>query len=72
MPGSGNVFYGIAPADCGFCAQPVHFDTGIDTYGFLDPEEILSAAKHTGRDGAQRFGIVGSIVNSPPVQCIRP
>jgi biotin synthase len=36
----------------------VHFDTGTDTYGFLDPEEILAAAKRAERDGAQRFGIV--------------
>jgi biotin synthase len=53
-----NAKAGNCAEDCGFCAQSVHFDTGIDTYGFLDPEEILEAAKRAERDGAQRFGIV--------------
>jgi biotin synthase len=53
-----NAKAGDCAEDCGFCAQSVHFDTGIDTYGFLDPEEILKAAKRAERDGAQRFGIV--------------
>jgi biotin synthase len=53
-----NAKAGNCAEDCGFCAQSVHFDTGIDTYGFLDPEEILEAAQRAERDGAQRFGIV--------------
>ena len=53
-----NAKAGNCAEDCGFCAQSVHFDTGIENYGFLDPEEILSAAKRAERDGAQRFGIV--------------
>jgi biotin synthase len=53
-----NAKAGNCAEDCGFCAQSVHFDTGIDTYGFLDPEEILDAAQRAERDGAQRFGIV--------------
>lgn len=53
-----NAKAGNCAEDCGFCAQSVHFDTGIDTYGFLDPEQILEAAKRAERDGAQRFGIV--------------
>jgi len=53
-----NAKAGDCAEDCGFCAQSVHFDTGIDTYGFLDPDEILEAAKRAERDGAQRFGIV--------------
>ena len=53
-----NAKAGSCAEDCGFCAQSVHFDTGIDTYSFLDPEEILAAAKRAERDGAQRFGIV--------------
>ncbi|MFB6170953.1 MAG: biotin synthase BioB [Haloarculaceae archaeon] len=53
-----NAKAGNCAEDCGFCAQSVHFDTGIDTYGLLDPEEILAAAKRAERDGAQRFGIV--------------
>jgi biotin synthase len=53
-----NAKAGDCAEDCGFCAQSVHFDTGIDTYGFLGPEKILDAAKRAERDGAQRFGIV--------------
>jgi len=53
-----NAKAGDCAEDCGFCAQSVHFDTGIDTYGLLDPEEILAAARRAERDGAQRFGIV--------------
>jgi biotin synthase len=53
-----NAKAGNCAEDCGFCAQSVHFDTGIDTYALLDPDEILSAAKRAERDGAQRFGIV--------------
>jgi len=53
-----NAKAGNCAEDCGFCAQSVHFDTGIDTYEFLGPEKILEAAKRAERDGAQRFGIV--------------
>jgi len=53
-----NAKAGNCAEDCGFCAQSVHFDTGIDSYGFLGPEKILDAAKRAERDGAQRFGIV--------------
>ena len=53
-----NAKAGSCAEDCGFCAQSAHFDTGIETHGFLDPEEILAAAKRAEADGAQRFGIV--------------
>jgi biotin synthase len=53
-----NAKAGDCAEDCGFCAQSAHFDTGIDTYGFLGPEKVLEAAKRAEADGAQRFGIV--------------
>ena len=53
-----NAKAGDCAEDCGFCAQSVHFDTGVETYGFLGPEQVLEAAKRAERDGAQRFGIV--------------
>ena len=53
-----NAKAGNCAEDCGFCAQSVHFDTGIDTYGFLGPEKVLEAAQRAEADGAQRFGIV--------------
>jgi len=53
-----NAKAGNCAEDCGFCAQSAHFDTGIETHGFLEPERILAAAKRAAADGAQRFGIV--------------
>ena len=53
-----NAKAGNCAEDCGFCAQSVHFDTGIETYGFIGPEAVLEAAKRAEADGAQRFGIV--------------
>ena len=53
-----NAKAGDCAEDCGFCAQSAHFDTGIDSYGFLGPEKVLEAAKRAEADGAQRFGIV--------------
>lgn len=53
-----NAKAGSCAEDCGFCAQSAHFDTGIETYGFLGPEAVLAAAERAEADGAQRFGIV--------------
>jgi biotin synthase len=53
-----NAKAGDCAEDCGFCAQSTHFDTGIETYGFLGAERVLEAAERAEADGAQRFGIV--------------
>ncbi len=53
-----NAKSGGCAEDCGFCAQSAHFDTDVDRYDFLEPEEILDAAKRAEADGANRFGIV--------------
>jgi len=53
-----NAKSGGCAEDCGFCAQSAHFDTDVDRYGYLEPEEILDAAKRAEADGANRFGIV--------------
>ena len=53
-----NAKAGNCAEDCGFCAQSAHFDTGIESHGFLGPETVLEAAKRAEADGAQRFGIV--------------
>jgi len=53
-----NAKAGNCAEDCGFCAQSVHFDTGIETHGFIGPEAVLEAAERAEADGAQRFGIV--------------
>jgi biotin synthase len=53
-----NAKSGGCPEDCGFCAQSAHYDTGIEEYGFLDPNRILESARRAEADGVQRFGIV--------------
>ncbi|XGI83518.1 biotin synthase BioB [Halorutilales archaeon Cl-col2-1] len=53
-----NAKSGGCAEDCGFCAQSNHYDTGVDEYDYLDPEEILEAAKRAEEDGSNRFGIV--------------
>ena len=53
-----NAKSGGCPEDCGFCAQSAHYDTGVDAYGFLDPERILESARRAEADGVQQFGIV--------------
>ena len=46
--------------DCGFCAQSVRFDTSVDRYGLMHPEQIVEAAKRAEKFGAQNFCIVTS------------
>ncbi|MDY6779832.1 MAG: biotin synthase BioB [Halobacteria archaeon] len=53
-----NAKAGNCAEDCGFCAQSTHFDTDIDTHEYLEPDEIVEAAKRAEEDGANRFGIV--------------
>lgn len=53
-----NAKSGGCPEDCGFCAQSAHYDTGVNSYGFLDPERILESARRAEADGVQKFGIV--------------
>jgi len=53
-----NAKSGGCAEDCGFCAQSAHFETDVDRYGYLEPNEIVDAAKRAEADGANRFGIV--------------
>ncbi|HLC27416.1 MAG TPA: biotin synthase BioB [bacterium] len=53
-----NAKSGNCSENCAFCAQSVHFKTGIETYGFMDREAILQAAEKAGGDGAEALGIV--------------
>ena len=46
--------------DCKYCAQSARHRTGIDEYGFLSTEEILTLALADERAGANRFSIVTS------------
>lgn len=55
-----NAKSGRCSQNCRFCAQSVHYDTGIETYGLLSPEEVLAAAQKVYVCGIRRFGYVTS------------
>lgn len=52
---------GACPEDCRFCSQSAHFDTGVPSHPFLDPEEVLRRAREAESQGAQEFCIVAAV-----------
>lgn len=55
-----NAKSGRCSENCRFCAQSAHYDTGIETYALLKPEEVLAAAQKVYASGIRRFGYVTS------------
>jgi biotin synthase len=49
---------GKCSEDCKFCAQSAHYNTGINEYGFLDEDIILSDCKANEAEGVHRYSIV--------------
>ncbi len=49
---------GGCPEDCHFCSQSSRFDTPVKATPFLDPAEVLAAARETAALGASEFCIV--------------
>ena len=49
---------GRCSEDCKFCAQAKCNATGVEEYGFLDPEEIVEDCKKHERRGINRYSIV--------------
>lgn len=49
---------GGCPEDCHFCAQSSRFDTPVLATPFLDPDDVLRAARETAALGASEFCIV--------------
>ena len=49
---------GGCPEDCHFCAQSARFDTPVLATPFLDPDEVLGAARETAALGASEFCLV--------------
>jgi biotin synthase len=49
---------GGCPEDCHFCSQSSRFDTPVKATPFLDPDEVLAAARETAALGASEFCIV--------------
>jgi biotin synthase len=50
-----NVKTGGCPEDCGYCAQSVHFPTGLKAEKMMGVDEVLTAAKAAKDAGAGRF-----------------
>lgn len=50
-----NVKTGGCPEDCGYCAQSVHFPTGLKAEKMMGVEDVLAAAKAAKDAGAGRF-----------------
>jgi biotin synthase len=49
---------GGCPEDCHFCAQSSRFDTPVLATPFLDPDQVIEAARETAALGASEFCIV--------------
>src|SRR6187551_2231776 len=49
---------GGCPEDCHFCSQSSRFDTPVLATPFLDPAQVLAAARETAALGASEFCIV--------------
>jgi biotin synthase len=50
-----NVKTGGCPEDCGYCAQSVHFPTGLKAEKMMGVDEVMAAAKVAKDAGAGRF-----------------
>lgn len=53
-----NVRSGCCSENCRFCAQSGHYHTAIESYRFIELDEIVRQAKENEREGADRFGLV--------------
>ena len=52
---------GGCPEDCHFCAQSARFDTPVKPIPFLDPAEVVAAARETAKLGASEFCLVYAV-----------
>ncbi len=55
-----NAKSGVCSQGCKFCAQSGRHHTGIETYGLLDKDEVLAAAREVYQHGVRTYGIVTS------------
>jgi len=46
--------------DCAWCAQSVHWSTGLEPHGLPETEVLLEAARAAAANGAGHFGLVSS------------
>ncbi len=55
-----NAKSNLCGEDCGFCSQSVQFNTRVDTYALMEPQEVLEAALEFEKKGAKNFCVVTS------------
>jgi biotin synthase len=55
-----NARSGACSEDCKFCAQSVHYNTGVEIYPLLNSELIANRAKESVKYRSKHFGIVTS------------
>lgn len=55
-----NARSGRCGEDCKWCAQASRHHTGCQTYNFLEPDEVMRAARANEREGIHRFSLVTS------------
>lgn len=55
-----NAKSGRCSEDCKYCAQSVHYNTGVTEYGLINYDEILERALEVQESGAHRFSLVTS------------
>ena len=49
---------GGCPEDCGFCSQSTRFRSPVKATAFLEPDQVVAAARETAASGASEFCIV--------------
>jgi biotin synthase len=59
-----NIKTGGCSEDCAYCAQSVHYDTGLANAPLMDLAEVRTAARNAKRGGASRF-CMGAAWRSP-------
>jgi biotin synthase len=55
-----NAKSGRCSEDCGFCAQSVRFQTGVEEFGLIDSDQARAAAKQAAGIGAEALGLVAA------------
>lgn len=55
-----NAKSNLCAEDCGFCSQSVRFDTRVNKYKLMPPDEVVAAAKDFEKKGAHNFCVVTS------------